>query len=808
MPIAQELMISLEPTLQNGQIITPASLACEHEIRASSPFMHPPSGLESQPSVAGVEKEGKCGSVCLDAAQVFFRCSSDVVAAPWIFSRGCSLSALAVVKIPSSSNTRRPANIPLHTLSSSSRPRDSDSAYLLHDHDKNSPRSSFSTATPESDFSLWSDTGDLVDQLADEEDPLRARLRESLDGALLPKHRPQQKRVRYHSQDDAREKALKREALRKEDIEIPDPGPRTISRGEQILAAIMAPNDGPSRIHGLHGKKLIYFTSVFVSLGVFLFGYDQGVMSGIITGSDFKDYFNQPTSAELGTMVAILEIGAFISSLLVGRIGDLLGRRRTILYGSIIFVVGGALQSFADGMPMMLLGRIIAGLGVGTLSTIVPVYQSEISPPHNRGKLACIEFTGNITGYAASVWVDYFCSYIKGNWAWRVPLLMQCVMGALLASGSLLICESPRWLLDNDHDEEGIVVIANLYGKGDIHNPKAREEYREIKMNVLLQRQEGERSYSDMFKRYSKRVFIAMSAQALAQLNGINVISYYAPLVFEEAGWYGRGAILMTGINAITYLLSTIPPWYVVDTLGRRKILLSGAVAMVISLSAISYFIYLQADWTPNLVVIFVMIYNAAFGASWGPIPWLYPPEILPLSIRAKGASLSTATNWAFNWLVGEMTPILQEHIGWRLYLIHAFFCAVSFVIVWFIYPETANVRLEDMNSLFGDATSVMPTPATLAEAESLFSGHGSPVPSLDIRSGQHGADSAIPGLNINPPDDVEGQDGKSLHRKESDAKEGIGGWISNIIKGSKSNGEGDSSSGKYKQVGQEDDEE
>lgn len=143
-------------------------------------------------------------------------------------------------------------------------------------------------------------------------------------------------------------------------------------------------------------------------------------------------------------MVAILEVGAFVSSLSIGRIGDMLGRRRSILYGALIFVVGGALQTFANGMAMMLLGRIIAGLGVGVLSTIVPVYQSEISPPHNRGKLACIEFTGNIAGYAASVWVDYFCSYIKGNWAWRLPLLMQCVMGGLLAGGSLLICESPR----------------------------------------------------------------------------------------------------------------------------------------------------------------------------------------------------------------------------------------------------------------------------------------------------------------------------------------------------------------------------
>jgi MFS family permease len=145
-------------------------------------------------------------------------------------------------------------------------------------------------------------------------------------------------------------------------------------------------------------------------------------------------------------MVAILEVGAFISSLLVGRVGDMLGRRRTIMWGSIVFVVGGALQTTANGMPMMMLGRIIAGLGVGALSTIVPVYQSEISPPHNRGKLACIEFSGNITGYAASVWVDYFCSYIKNDWSWRVPLFMQCIMGTLLAVGSLLICESPRYV--------------------------------------------------------------------------------------------------------------------------------------------------------------------------------------------------------------------------------------------------------------------------------------------------------------------------------------------------------------------------
>ncbi|KAK9457541.1 general substrate transporter [Dipodascopsis uninucleata] len=455
---------------------------------------------------------------------------------------------------------------------------------------------------------------------------------------------------------------------------------------------------------GLTGKPLLYFTSIFVSLGVFLFGYDQGVMSGIITGPYFIEYFHNPTRAQLGTMVAILEIGALISSLMVGRIGDIIGRRKTIFYGSIIFVIGGGFQTFSVGMNSMITGRIISGFGVGMLSTIVPVYQSEISPADHRGSLACIEFTGNIIGYSGSVWVDYIGSFIESDMSWRLPLFIQCVMGSLLCLGSLIISETPRWLLDNDHDAEGMTVIANLHAGGNVDDPRAKQEFNEIKENVLVMRAEGERTYSEMWRKYKKRVLIAMSSQAFAQLNGINVISYYAPLVFEQAGWVGRDAILMTGLNSLVYVASTIPPWFLVDHWGRRVILLSGALSMAVSLSLISYSIYLDVPATPDMVVLFVIAYNAFFGYSWGPIPWLYPPEIMPLSVRAKGASLSTAANWAFNWVVGEMTPILQEAIEWRLYLLHAFFCLMSFVLVYFTYPETKGVPLEEMDRLFGDA--------------------------------------------------------------------------------------------------------
>ncbi|GLB38765.1 putative major facilitator superfamily, sugar transporter (TC 2.A.1.1) family protein [Lyophyllum shimeji] len=453
----------------------------------------------------------------------------------------------------------------------------------------------------------------------------------------------------------------------------------------------------------LVGASLLYSVSLFASLGVFLFGYDQGVMSGIITGPHFIRYFNAPGPIEVGTMVAVLEIGAFITSIAAGRVGDTIGRRGTLFIGGVVFTLGGAIQTFTGGYAMMVVGRVVSGFGVGLLSTIVPIYQSEISPPNHRGALACAEFTGNIFGYAFSVWIDYFCSFLDSNLAWRLPLLLQCIIGGVLAAGSLVMPESPRWLIDTDKDDEGLRVLADLHG-GDIDNPVANAEFREIKEKVLFERQSGEgRSYAMLWRKYKRRVLLAMSSQAFAQLNGINVISYYAPRVFEQAGWIGRDAILMTGVNAIIYVLSTLPPWYLVDRWGRRPILLSGAGVMTLALCATGYWMYLDVPWTPNAVVVSVIVYNAAFGYSWGPIPWLYPPEIMPLTVRAKGVSLSTCTNWAFNYIVGAGTPWLQDVIQWRLYFMHAFFCICSGILVYFLYPETKGVPLEEMDTVFGE---------------------------------------------------------------------------------------------------------
>ncbi|BGP35729.1 hypothetical protein JCM10296v2_007581 [Rhodotorula toruloides] len=525
-------------------------------------------------------------------------------------------------------------------------------------------------------------------------------------------------------------------------------------------------------------RRLVLAISCFASLGVFLFGYDQGVMSGLITNPFFRSYFHQPSRVELATMVAILEIGALITSLLAGRVGDIFGRRATIFAGACIFSLGGLFQAFTTGFRMMVFGRILSGFGVGFLSMCVPVYQSEISPAENRGRLGCIEFTGNIFGYASSVWIDYFASYITSDLSWRFPLLMQSVIGIILAIGTLFLPESPRWLIDTEQDEEGMGVLADLHGDGDPEDERAKEEFREIKEGVLAEREFGDRTYKAMWRRYKYRVLIAMSAQFCAQLNGINVISYYAPLVFEQAGWIGRDAILMTGINSIVYIASTIPTWYLVDSLGRRPILLSGAATMAVALTLVGFFLYLDAPYTPNAVVGCVIIYNAAFGFSWG--------QILPNAFRVKGVSLSTAANWLSNYVVGEATPILQETIEWRLYPMHAGFCVFSFILVYFAYPETMGVPLEEMDELFGDQPRrpLLPTSDEEGELAPLRRSHS--IPTFRHGRPHSHADDVEPPY---PRNHKRTLSGASLPGRGSDGVEAVRGWWSGSQGGSSRGG-------------------
>lgn len=474
-----------------------------------------------------------------------------------------------------------------------------------------------------------------------------------------------------------------------------------ITEPENVEDVIIRPEDIPKA--ALVGKPLLVFTSCFVSICVFLFGYDQGYFSSILTNEHFEEYYNNPSSVQIGTVVAVLEIGALLSSLTLGHVAEKLGRKRTTRLGSLFFCIGGTIQTLSTSFHHLGVGRFISGLGVGFLSGTAPTYMSEIASPDIRGLLGSAQFTGNVLGYSTSIWIDYGCSFIDSDLSFRMPLGLQVAFGLVLFFGSYALVESPRWLLEHGHDVEGLIVLADLFAQGRVYDPVAVEAYKSIEETVLVGRLEGKLSSWQAIRRYPKRIFVGCSAQMFAQFNGINVISYYAPLVFEEAGWLGKDAILMTGYNSILYLLSTLLPWWLSESWGRKPLLLLGSCFMGVGLVFIALF---TRDRVTTMVVAFVMLFNSSFGISWGPIGWLIGPEVLPNKARASGAALSTATNWLCNFIVGQCAPILLELISWRLYLIHALSCLVSFLVVWLFYPETKGLSLEDMDSVFGDKSA------------------------------------------------------------------------------------------------------
>lgn len=518
----------------------------------------------------------------------------------------------------------------------------------------------------------------------------------------------------------------------------------------------IAPGDIPGSI--LVGRPLLVFMSVFVSICVFLFGYDQGYFSSIIVNPHFKLEFNDPSALQIGTVVAILEIGALLTSLSLTHIAERRGRRRTTRLGALLFSLGGLVQTFAWNLTILGLGRFVSGMGVGLLSGTAPMYMIEISGADQRGFLGCVQFTGNILGYSSSIWLDYACSYIDGNLSFRIPLASQVFFGLILWLGSYLLVESPRWLLEHDHDEEGLVVLADLFANGEVHSPIAIQEFSSIKENVILNRFQGKLDLWSTVITYPHRVFIACSAQFFAQFNGINVISYYAPLVFENAGWEGRDALKMTGLNSIIYLISTLIPWKLSESWGRKPLLIFGGAGMGISLILISINSLLKHS---KLVVLFVSVYNSMFGISWGPIGWLIGPEVLPNKARSGGSSLATATNWISNFIVGQLAPILLEKIQWRLYLIHSISCFTSMCVVYFVYPETKGLSLEEMESLFNDGTSSMTkssrAPSTVESA------------TLGIDPMQPPQE---PNINVQVPSL------KSIHKFKTDDSRSIKSWV------------------------------
>ncbi|PQE24986.1 MFS sugar transporter protein [Rutstroemia sp. NJR-2017a WRK4] len=469
------------------------------------------------------------------------------------------------------------------------------------------------------------------------------------------------------------------------------------------------------------GKALLYSTCAFGSLGDALFGYNSGIMSGLLVNPVFVSRFYKDFGGANGTTdnvnatitgisVSCLQLSAALGALIAGRLGDMIGRKKCVRVGGLIYFLSSFIQIFAPDFGTFVAGRTIQGLGVGFLSMTVPIIQTEIAAPHARGLMVGIEYTFLIAGYMLSTWVDYgFNFLLPSNISWIGPFIFQVALSFILVVMSFFLPETPRWLAKNGFEKESLQTIADLHSNGDTSADHVQHVYIEVQEAVRYEQSLGQSGWLEMFTRYRKRTIVGITVQMFAQLNGINIISFYLPSTLAIAGFDNRKSLLYTAANALPYTAATVATWWLADHWGRRPLLILGGVLMAVLLSIVCAFTEadLGIQTKANGQYAFVMLYNIVYGFTWGPMPWLLPAEIFPLRSRSKGMALATFSNWIFNFIIGMVSPDAFAGIHGYFYLIIAGFCLFSAGLAYFYYVETAGHTLEEIAVAFGDKAFV-----------------------------------------------------------------------------------------------------
>lgn len=357
-----------------------------------------------------------------------------------------------------------------------------------------------------------------------------------------------------------------------------------------------------------------------------------------------------------------------------------------------------------------IIGRTITGFGNGINTSTIPTYQAECSRTTNRGLLICIE--GGIIAFGSLIayWIDYGASYGPADLTWRFPIAFQCIFGLILIIGVLFVPESPRWLLSKDKHEEGLNVIAAIYGRG-IDDPETHLQKAIIMDSIAASGHAGGKTpFSALFTggktQHFRRMLLGASSQFMQQIGGCNAVIYYFPILFQTSiGTSHNLALLLGGVNMIVYAAFATTSWFIIERAGRRNLFLWGTVGQCLSMVLVfACLIPVPKNGqgpSAKGAAVGLFTYIASFGATWLPLPWLYPAEINPLRTRARANAVSTCSNWLFNFLIVMITPIMISNIGWGTYL---FFAAVNFCflpVIYFFYPETRRRSLEEIDLIF-----------------------------------------------------------------------------------------------------------
>ncbi|SCU91562.1 LAMI_0E06392g1_1 [Lachancea mirantina] len=469
----------------------------------------------------------------------------------------------------------------------------------------------------------------------------------------------------------------------------------------------------------------IYVIGMVACISGLMFGFDISSMSSMIGTKHYNEYFDTPNSITQGGITASMAGGSFLGSLVSSNVSDAFGRRVSLHICSALWITGAILQSASQDRAMLIVGRVISGMGIGFGSSVAPVYCSEVAPPKIRG-FVCGLFQFSVTlGIMILFYIGYGCHFINGTGAFRVTWGLQIVPGLILLVGTFFLPESPRWLANHDRWEEASEVIAGVGAHGDRENAQVKLQMEEIKEQVIIDRAAMNFSYLHLFRSKTlPKTIVGVCAQMWQQLCGMNVMMYYIVYIFDMAGYSGNTVLVSGSIQYVLNVIMTIPALFLVDKLGRRPVLIVGGIFMFIWLFVVAGLLAtysvpapsgFDGDTTVTIripqsskgaahgVIAASYLFVCSFAPTWGVGIWIYCSEIFNNMERAKGSALCAAVNWAFNFALAMFVPSAFRNISWKTYIVFGVFSVALTIQTFFMFPETKGKTLEEIDQMWAD---------------------------------------------------------------------------------------------------------
>jgi SP family arabinose:H+ symporter-like MFS transporter len=435
----------------------------------------------------------------------------------------------------------------------------------------------------------------------------------------------------------------------------------------------------------MKARNYVIFVSIIAAIGGLLFGFDTAIVAGATRY--LKDQFSLSAFGE-GLAVSIVLIGCMFGAGTAGTISDRIGRKKFLLVSAVLFFVSAIGCAVPHTVAEFLIFRFIGGLGIGSASILSPLYISEISPARIRGALVSVNQMAIVTGILLAYFVNWiFAGAGPSNWRWMFATgaLPSLIFFALV----LKVPESPRWLVKQGRENEALEVLGRV-NAAEI----ASAEVLNIKETLTLETG----TLADLFKPgFRKALFIGVVLAIFQQITGINAVLYYAPRIFERAGFERMSAIGQSTIVGFINMLFTIIAIVLVDKVGRKPLLLTAAGGMGVSFILLGAAFKFQL-FTGSLVLIFTLSYVAFFAMAMGPIVWVVMAEIFPTRIRGRAMAIATVILWFSDFLVSLTFPVIADRFNESsAFWLYAAMCIIDFIFMLLVLPETKGKTLEEI---------------------------------------------------------------------------------------------------------------